>query len=414
MTPEFEMRNRPGVGLNIFQVSNPKNIVQQNIFMESFHVPYMFTHGTPVFMDGNFIHIQMDKNFVFKTTDSHSGPKKYSLISEISAPNTSYPLAMPHSEPTLFPSRFLQLPDISPKVHALASRLTQDSHSDKNRAQNILQHFKSFKYTLEMENDPDKTALEHFLFARKAGHCEYFASAMVILLRSAGVPARLVNGFVGVEWNEWGNYLIIRQQHAHSWVEAFIPGKGWTVYDPTPPDPVLVAPHPLHPLAKSLDFLRMNWQRYVVRYSIKDQIQVIQFFSTRSRGALKKLKGLTDLNWETFTKEAQKFRPVILAFILIMLFVIALKKYYGGYLFSSRPPLSVMLYQDMLRKLEKMGQAKKPFWTAQEFLQTTSGLSETQDDLVRRITEFYQKHRFSNAPISLSQEKEIRQLIASL
>ena len=67
MTPEFEMRNRPGVGLNIFQVSNPKNIVQQNIFMESFHVPYMFTHGTPVFMDGNFIHIQMDKNFVFKT-----------------------------------------------------------------------------------------------------------------------------------------------------------------------------------------------------------------------------------------------------------------------------------------------------------------------------------------------------------
>ena len=55
-----------------------------------------------------------------------------------------------------------------------------------------------------MENDPDKTAMEHFLFERKAGHCEYFASAMVILLRSAGVPIRLVNGFVGVEWNEWG------------------------------------------------------------------------------------------------------------------------------------------------------------------------------------------------------------------
>ena len=82
--------------------------------------------------------------------------------------------------------------------------LTHGARSDRERARNILSHFADFRYTLEMENDPDKTAMEHFLFERKAGHCEYFASAMVILLRSAGVPTRLVNGFVGVEWNEWG------------------------------------------------------------------------------------------------------------------------------------------------------------------------------------------------------------------
>ena len=411
---EFETRNQPGKGLNIFRVSNPKKVVEQNIFMESFNAPYFFTHGIPIFIDGNFIHIQMDKNFVFKTSDPHSGPRKYKLISEISDPDTSYNLEMPHRESMLFPSRFLQLPDISPKIHNLADRLTQNVLSDENRAQNILQHFRSFRYTLEMETDPDKTALEHFLFKRKAGHCEYFASAMVILLRSSGVPARLVNGFVGVEWNEWGNYLIIRQQHAHSWVEAFIPGKGWIVYDPTPPDPAIATQSPLHPLAKSLDFLRMSWQRYVVRYSINDQIQVIKFFRIGSRDLLQSFKNLADLNWEILSKKTPKLGLMTLVLILATIIFLTLKSFYRGFSFSPRPPLAVILYQDMLRQLEKSGLAKKPFWTAQEFLKFTSNLSEEKRDPIRRITEFYEKHRFGNAPVAQSQEKEVRKLIASL
>ena len=93
-----------------------------------------------------------------------------------------------------------------------------------------------------------------------------------------------------------GNYLIVSQQHAHSWVEAFIPGKGWTVYDPTPPDPALVTPGLPHPLANSLDFLRMSWQRYVVRCSINDQVRVVQFFRAGGRDLLQKLPGLASLN----------------------------------------------------------------------------------------------------------------------
>lgn len=407
---EFETQNRPGTGLNLFRVPNPKEVVQQNIYMESFNAPYLFTHGVPMFMDGNFIHVQMDKNFTFKTSDSRSGPRKYTLISEISDSEISYSLDMPHSEPSLFPSRFLQLPEVSTKIHDLASRLTETASSDQDRAQNILSHFSDFRYTLEMENDPDKSALEHFLFQRKAGHCEYFASAMVILLRSAGVPARLVNGFVGVEWNELGNYLIVRQQHAHSWVEAFIPGKGWTVYDPTPPDPALVSPHPLHPLARSMDFLRMSWQRYIVRYSVQDQVQVIQFFRTGGRDALQKLKGMASVNWETLAKTAQKFSPIILILILATIFLLILKR--RGFSLSPQPPLSVTLYQDMLRKLEKSGLNKKASWTAREFLE--SSLPDTKRDPIRRITEFYELHRFSNSSIHPSQEKEIRELIATL
>jgi len=407
---EFTIRNRPGIGLNLFRVSNPTEVVQQNVYMESFDAPYLFTHGVPLFLDGNFIHLHMDKHFVFKTGGARSGPRKYTLNSEISDPGVSYNLDTPEHEPRLFPERFLQLPDISPKTQQLAESLTHNVRSEQERAEKILHHFADFKYTLKMENDPDKTALEHFLFDRKEGHCEYFASAMVILLRSAGVPARLVNGFVGVEWNEWGNYLIIRQNHAHSWVEAFIPGKGWAVYDPTPPDPALVSPSPLHPLAKSLDYLRMSWQRYVIRYSVHDQVQVIQFFRTSSRDFMQKFKSL--LNWQTLAEEARKSGPMILVLVLTIIFFRAFKR--RGFIFSTRLPLSVILYQDMLRRLGKLGLVKNPSWTAREFLQSISSLPEAKRDLIRRITEFYEKHRFSNSPVRPSTEKEIRQLIESL
>lgn len=409
---EFKTRNQPGTGLSLFRAPNPTEIVQQNVYMESFDTPYLFTHGIPLFMDGNFIHLQMDKHFVFKTNDTRSGPRKYTLVSEISDPDISYNLDVPDSDPLLFPSRFLQLPEISPKTQQLAESLTQGARSDKKRADNILNHFADFKYTLKMENDPDKTALEHFLFQRKEGHCEYFASAMIILLRSAGVPTRLVNGFVGVEWNEWGNYLIIRQNHAHSWVEVFLPGKGWTVYDPTPPDPALVSMSPLNPLAKSMDFLRMNWQRYIIRYSVHDQVQVMQFFKTNSRDVMQKFKSL--LNFETLAKEARNFSVIILGLVLTLIIFFAIKRRYGGFIFSTRPPLSVILYQDMLRQLGKSGWVKNPSWTVREFLQSVSNLPDAKLDLIHRITEFYEKHRFSNCPIPPSKEKEIRGLIKSL
>jgi protein-glutamine gamma-glutamyltransferase len=112
---EFKTRNQPGTGLNLFRVSDPTEVVQQNVYMESFDAPYLFTHGIPLFMDGDFIHLQMDKHFVFKTGYSQSGPRKYTLTSEISDPDISYNLEVPDSDPSLFPSRFLQLPDISLK-----------------------------------------------------------------------------------------------------------------------------------------------------------------------------------------------------------------------------------------------------------------------------------------------------------
>jgi len=85
-----------------------------------------------------------------------------------------------------------------------------------------------------MESPGDVEPIHFFLFSRKRGHCEYFSSAMAIMLREVGVPTRNVNGFLGGEWNEYNDYIAVRAGDAHSWVEVYVRGVGWVTFDPTP------------------------------------------------------------------------------------------------------------------------------------------------------------------------------------
>ena len=112
-----------------------------------------------------------------------------------------------------------------------------------------------------------------FLFAERAGHCEYFASAAVLLLRASGVPARYVTGFRGGEWNGLGQYVAVRADRAHAWAEAFVPGAGWTRVDATPPGAPGAAPGQAAQLADALDFL---WSRWVVGYDLARQRALVQ------------------------------------------------------------------------------------------------------------------------------------------
>ena len=94
---------------------------------------------------------------------------------------------------------------------------------------------RNFTYSLSFERKPDKDPLLDFLTRNKEGHCEYFASAMALLARTVGVPARVVGGYRVREFNALGEYYVVRERNAHSWVEAWVPGQGWQTYDPTPP-----------------------------------------------------------------------------------------------------------------------------------------------------------------------------------
>ena len=110
--------------------------------------------------------------------------------------------------------------------------------------------------------------VDDFLFSQPAGHCEFFASAAVLLLRAAGVPARYVTGFRGGEWNPIGGYVAVRGERAHAWAEAFVAGVGWTRVDATPPAEALAPAGRLDATSDALDFF---WSRWVVGYDLGRQ-----------------------------------------------------------------------------------------------------------------------------------------------
>src|SRR5262249_57566678 len=104
------------------------------------------------------------------------------------------------------------------------------------RAKRLETHLiQGYSYTRDFGGRSTENPLEDFLFRYRSGHCEYFASSMVLLLRSQGIPARLVTGFLGGDYNPFEGYTIVRGSNAHAWVEAYLPGGGWQIFDPTPP-----------------------------------------------------------------------------------------------------------------------------------------------------------------------------------
>jgi len=124
-------------------------------------------------------------------------------------------------------------------------------------------------YTTEPPARPPAVdPVDDFLFSQPVGHCEFFASAAVLLLRAAGVPARYVTGFRGGEWNSIGGYVAVRGERAHAWAEAFVDGAGWTRLDATPPAD---APAPAGRLAQTSDALDFFWSRWIVGYDLGRQ-----------------------------------------------------------------------------------------------------------------------------------------------
>ncbi len=138
-------------------------------------------------------------------------------------------------------ARALQLPDnLDPRVVALAKRLVQslgERASAAQKAEAILRHFdRGFTYSLDPLEGTDQDPVTRFLFQARKGHCELYAGALAILLRSAGVHARVVTGYYGGRWNAPGGYLEFAEQDAHAWVEAYYPDQGWRWLDATPED----------------------------------------------------------------------------------------------------------------------------------------------------------------------------------
>ena len=171
---------------------------------------------------------------------------------------------------------YLQVPAGVGKVSQLSREIIGRKVSDIQKAAEIERYLKAnYAYSLSSRKPPEgMSPVDDFLFNSKTGYCEHYASAMVLMLRTIGIPARIATGFYGGEFNEYGGYVIVRQSNAHSWVEAAIDGR-WKLFDPTPP----VVEKGASAVNYFLDMMRMKWNRYVVAFSASDQREIVRTLS---------------------------------------------------------------------------------------------------------------------------------------
>ncbi|GAB4485443.1 MAG: DUF3488 and transglutaminase-like domain-containing protein [Thermodesulfovibrionales bacterium] len=288
--------------------------------------------------------------------------------------------------------RYLQMPSGTGRIADLASRIAAGAATDRDRCRLIEDHLRrSYRYSLETQPPPPGTsAIDDFLFRSRQGYCEHYATAMVLMLRSLRIPARIVNGFYGGERNEFGDYLLVRQSNAHSWVEALVNGS-WIRFDPTPE--VSVARPPA--IEMFLDSLTMRWSRYVVGFSRQDQKAIVQavFFLFDRR------------QWERPGREQLAGLLVAAAAIGVM----ALLVFYRNLsLPERRMTPETRAYLRLRRAMGRRGFRSKPSSTPADLREFGASLGKAE--AVNEFLDLYEQARFGGREMGPAEKKRFNEL----
>jgi hypothetical protein len=175
------------------------------------------------------------------------------------------------------------------RIKDLAKEWTAGANTSLERAQAIESHLrKDYRYDLASPSGRDKQPLDHFLFESKRGHCEFYSTAMAVMLRVVDVPTRNVTGFIGGTWNRFGRFYAVRNGDAHSWVEVYLDGQGWMTFDPTPPADSAPKSEITGAWAYLRDFIEatsQRWDRHVVGYDLNQQVSLLSAISSRYKRA---------------------------------------------------------------------------------------------------------------------------------
>ncbi len=301
----------------------------------------------------------------------------------------------------------LALPPLDERIPRLALEMTAGLAAPDEKARALERRLRhDYGYTLELLPAPVADPLATFLFVRKKGHCEYFASAMAVMLRTEGIPARVVTGFLGGVYNPMTGWQVVRASDAHSWVEAWLPRRGWVTFDPTPPDPSPPSASLWTRAGLVLDAADQFWQDWVVGYDFERQLALAA--RMQDSGRQLRFTWLGDVGDAasgvgTSLRAARAYAVEI----LILFGMAALAILYGpGLLRKLRAELRVrraqrgeaqasdatLLYERMLRALERRGLQKPPWLTPAEFARVLP--SSELAMLVEDLTGAYNQFRF--------------------
>jgi hypothetical protein len=322
--------------------------------------------------------------------------------------------------------RYLEVPPDYEDIVLLAQQVAGDMTDPRAQAQSIERFLRSsMRYTLDQPDTRGKDPLHVFLFDAKAGHCEYFSTAMAIMMRSLGVPARNVTGFVGADFNPYGNYYAVRNGNAHSWVEIY-DGKRWVTYDPTPASgQALAVPSGLAVKFRQIvDAMRVRWAEYVVEFNIRDQARALEgvagwFRSLRKGDGLIKRRGKDGSDDEAIG--SLSFRPDWRWFVAVMTVFgvgVAITRWRrrlrrqnrAGRRLDPDRDRAVRLYLSLEGNLRKAGQARPEDVTPQEHAASLREQGFVGAKEVDEVTGAYLATRFGGNPLPLAEYHRLRQL----
>jgi hypothetical protein len=310
---------------------------------------------------------------------------------------------------------YLQLPEIDPRTYALARELTANEPSAYGKAVAIENHLRTkFGYTLEMRG-AGRDPVGQFLFVWKRGHCEYFASAMAVMLRSIGIPSRIVNGFRNGEFNDVSGSYIVRARDAHSWVEAYIPGHGWTEFDPTPAADVAERTS-WSRLLLYVDAMREFWNEWVINYDSSRQAALGESTVSKARVWFDRLRVYVRERYDALlvrfrkaqshaANEPQRLGIQFVVVLAAILFAVNLRRLWRWVRSvriarapKSQPRLAASIwYQRVLNLLRRKGMDRRPAQTPQEFVYSLPAVDPLIREKVTLFTEHYERARFGDS-----------------
>ncbi len=251
--------------------------------MEPIGASVFFLAPQPRSLSGNYRMVTVDEGGAVFNGDREHAIGSYRAVSDIGQPSPEELRRATAEIPPKIAIQYLQLPPLDPRLPQLARDITARAPTAYDKAEAIEDYLqKQYGYTLQLPSSPQRDPVAYFLFERKAGHCEYFASSMALMLRTLGIPARVVNGFRGGEFNSVTGSYIVRGRDAHSWVEAYFPRYGWITFDPTPPG-AAVSFGTWNRAGLYVDALREFWREWVINYDFAHQMSLSNDMAVRSR-----------------------------------------------------------------------------------------------------------------------------------
>jgi hypothetical protein len=422
----------------------PGTQLQYTVFLEPIASSAIFMASEAIALRGNFsgegtsvprsgpgTYIRRDETESLLNPFGNYNALRYMAISRLPALNVSTLRAAPSEYSDDIRQEYLQLPTaLDARIPELARQMTVGATNSYDRARAIENFLRTrFGYTLNLTGKPGDDPLANFLFVTRAGHCEYFASAMTILLRTLGIPAREVNGFLPGEYNDLAGDYIVRASDAHSWVEVYFRENGWVTFDPTPAGSGQAGF--LSQFTKYIDWIQLSWNEWVINYDFSHQMQMAQNVQRASRDWTQ--------SWRNWFEHAQIYNrqrlkslqlrhgtlglllPLLLIAMLMVLryqllgkLIRRLRLYWHLHTpksLQANPMLASRLYAELLRLLERRGFARRPAETPLEFALhvQTPALAPA----VREFTSIYAVARYGGAPCDTIRLRHLLEQIRS-